>query len=108
MLDPSPIIVVYVDQFKFNGVGQFSFMYSGLINTDCVKPKVMFMLLSDCVSKQKNHSVCIMNYYSSCAGGVITVVILCVCPSDTALVARELITAVQTWYQCNQHDTSKV
>ena len=35
-----------------------------------------------------------MNYYPSCAGGVITVVILCVCPSDTALVARELITAV--------------
>ena len=42
----------------------------------------------------------------------VTVVVLCVCLSVclsvTTLVARELISAVQAWYQQNQHDTSKV
>ena len=38
----------------------------------------------------------------------VTVVVLCVCLSVTTLVARQLISAVQAWYQQNQHDTSKV
>ena len=42
----------------------------------------------------------------------VTVVVLCVCLSVclsvTTLVARGLISAVQAWYQQNQHDTSKV
>ena len=39
---------------------------------------------------------------------VVLCVCLCVCLSVTTLVARESITAVQAWYQLNQHDTSKV
>ena len=42
----------------------------------------------------------------------VTVVVLCVCVSVclsvTTLVARGLNSAVQAWYQQNQHDTSKV
>ena len=38
----------------------------------------------------------------------VSVVALCVCLSVTTLVARQLISAVQAWYQQNQHDTSKV
>ena len=42
----------------------------------------------------------------------VTVVVLCVCVcvclSVTTLVARGLISAVQAWYQHNQHDTAKV
>ena len=39
---------------------------------------------------------------------VVLCVCLCVCLSVTTLVARGLISAVQAWYQQNQHDTSKV
>ena len=38
----------------------------------------------------------------------VAVVVLCVCLSVTNLVARQLISAVQAWYQQNQHETSKV